>query len=127
MVMTADDVLCILGEIVPLDHPDANWSPGIHGLPFYWLRDHVEISRIVWLESSDYGETFTSRDVLEFDPAKGQVLPSIERANSSHPIPAGTRPSFLYTLGESRYAHEGETIDNELYWVRVEAESETQP
>ncbi len=118
-VMTSDDVLCVLAQLVALGHPDENWAPGIHGLPSFWLRDHPELSRVVWLESSDYGETFTPREVLAFDPEQGQVMPSLERPNGSNPIPPGTRPSFIYMLGESRYADEGETIDNHLYWVRV--------
>ena len=118
-IMTSDDVLCILAQLVALGHPDANWAPGIYGLPTFWLREHDELSRIVWLESSDYGETFTPRDVLAFDPERGQVMSSLERPNGANPIPPGARPSFIYTLGESRYADEGETIDNQLYWVRV--------
>ncbi len=122
-VITADDILCVLAELVPLEHPDANWNPGVYGLPSYWLREHTQLSRIVWLESSDYGETFTPHEVLVFDPEQGQVMPSIERPNGSNHIPTGSRPSFMYTLGESRYANEGETIDNQLYWVRVKTET----
>jgi hypothetical protein len=118
-VMTADDALCILATLVPLEHPDANWSPGVYGRPAFWLREHPELGRIVWLESADYGRTFTPRDVLAYDPQQGQVLPSIERPNGPQPIAAGRRPSFLYALGLDRYAEPGETIDNELYWVRV--------
>jgi hypothetical protein len=118
-VFTEDDVLCILAEIVPIEHPNANWNPGIHGLPSFWLRDHPELSRLVWLQSTDYGESFTARDPIADVPELGQLLPSIERPNGRYPIPAGTRPSFLYTLGDWRYANEGETIDNDLYWVRI--------
>lgn len=118
-VMTDDDLLCILANLVPLEHPGANWNPGTLGRPAFWLRDYRELHRIVWLESSDYGETFAPREVLEYDPNEGQVMPSIERPNGPNRILAGTRPSFIYTLGEDRYAHEGETIDNELWWVRV--------
>jgi len=121
-VMTDDDVLCILANLVPLERPGANWSPGVFGRPAFWLRDYRELHRIVWLESTDYGETFTAREVLEYDPHEGQVMPSIERPNGPNRLPAGTRPSFIYALGEDRYAEEGETIDNELWWVRVPAE-----
>ncbi|MBB27378.1 MAG: hypothetical protein CME25_00545 [Gemmatimonadetes bacterium] len=119
-VFTEDDVLCILAEIVPIEHPNANWNPGIYGLPDFWLRDYPELSRLVWLESSDYGRNFTTREPIADVLDKGQLLPSVERPNGRFPIPAGTRPSFLYTLGDWRYANEGETIDNELYWVRME-------
>lgn len=121
-MMTEDDVLCVLLNLVPLEHPAANWHPGIFGIPAFWLRDHPELPRLVWLESTDYGETFTPREVLDYDPARGQVMPSVERANGANRIAAGTRPSFLYSLGDSRYADEGETIDNELWWVRVTPE-----
>ena len=119
-VFTEDDVLCILAEIVPIEHPNANWNPGIYGLPDFWLRDYPELSRLVWLESSDYGRNFTTCEPIVDVLDKGQLLPSVERPNGRFPIPAGTRPSFLYTLGDWRYANEGETIDNELYWVRME-------
>jgi hypothetical protein len=118
-VFTADDRMCILLEIVPLDHPNANWNPGIHGLPAFWLRDFPELAHLVWLESTDYGESFTPHQPIIDVPDKGQLLPSIERRNGACPIPAGTRPSFLYTLGDWRYADKGETIDNDLYWVQV--------
>ena len=116
-VMTGDDALCILAMLAPLEHPAANWNPGVFGRPAFWLREYEHIQRLVWLESSDLGQTFTAREAVPYDGGRGQVLPSIERPNGPHAI-VGRRPSFIYTLGESRYAAEGETINNELYWVR---------
>ena len=120
-VMTDGEVLCMLANLVPLEHPGASWNPGVFGRPAFWLRDYRELHRIVWLESTDCGQTFTAREVLKYDPNGGQVMPSIERANGPNRLPSGTRPSFIYTLGEDRYAEEGETIDNELWWVQAPA------
>ena len=38
--MTHDDLLYLVLTLAPLEHPDANWSPGIYGRPAFWLRDH---------------------------------------------------------------------------------------
>ena len=119
-VIDGDGRLCVLLTLAPRDHPAADWSPGVHGRPAFWLRDHPELLRIAWLESVDGGRAFRPREIVPDDPERGQEMPSIERSNGPHGLPAGRRPTLIYTLGLSRYARAGETIDNELYWVRPE-------
>jgi hypothetical protein len=114
-----DDTLCLLGELVPLEHPDANWNPGIHGRPAFWLRSHPELHRIVWLESRDGGETFRSRDIIP-RPAegKGQHMATLERPEGSNHLLEGRLPGVLYFEGESDYPPEGVTVQNEVYFVQ---------
>ena len=49
--MTFDDVICLILTLAPLEHPNANWNPGIYGRPEFWLRTEPNIQRLVWLES----------------------------------------------------------------------------
>lgn len=117
--MTDDNVLCLVGTLVPIDHPKANWSPGQYGLPPFWTRSFPEIQRIVWLESGDGGKTFSVRPVVPHEADKGTLVPSIERPTGFNHIAAGRRPTFLYFVGLSRYTKKNEVIDNKVYWVTV--------
>jgi hypothetical protein len=117
MSMTPDDVLCLVLTLAPLEHPDANWSPGIHGRPAFWLREHPNIKRIVWLDSRDGGQTFASRDLIPPDPDRGTLLPTIERPTGFHGVAAGQFPPLLYFEGLSRYRKPGEIIQNDVYFV----------
>jgi hypothetical protein len=117
--MTHDDVLCLVGSLVPIDHPKANWSPGQYGLPPFWTRGFPEIQRIVWLESRDGGKTFSVRPAVAHEANKGTLVPSIERPTGFNDIAAGRRPTFLYFVGLSRYTKKNEVIDNQVYWVTV--------
>lgn len=115
--MTEDDLLCAVGTLIPLEHEKANWNPGIHGLPTYWLRAFQDLHRTVWLESSDGGQSFTSVDLVpKPEVGQGQHMPSIERTEGGNSISTG-RPRFLYTEGDSDYPEDGETVQNAVYLV----------
>ncbi len=117
--MTEDDRLCILGERVPLDHPKANWSPGVHGRPAFWLRKHPELHRLIYLESTDGGKTFACRDLApEPRAGLGQHLPTVERREGANAIGAGRLPGVLYFEGVFDYPPAGTTVQNEVYYVQ---------
>lgn len=117
--ITPDDLVCVLGVLVPLDHPEANWNPGIWGLPDFWLRAHPELHRVVWLESSDGGRSFSAREIAPKPEAgKGQHMPTLERPESANRLPAGQRPGVLYFEGDSDYPPDGVTLNNDVYFVQ---------
>ena len=116
--MTRDDVLCLILTLAPLDHPNANWNPGIHGRPEFWLRTEPNIQRLVWLESRDGGRTFTTRDVVPHKLDRGTLLPTLERPTGFHGPPAGELPPLLYFEGLRRYRHPGELIQNDVFFVQ---------
>ncbi len=117
--MTDEDVLCLLITLVPREHPEANWSPGIWGRPAFWLRDYPYIHRIVWLESRDSGQTFTPRAIVPHLLEEGTLLPHLEQPTGFNRI-KGRLPGFLYIEGLSRYTEEGEVIDNKVYFSEIE-------
>ena len=116
--ITGDDVLCLALTLVPLDHPEANWRPGIGGRPDYWTRGYPNIKRIVWLESRDGGRTFTFRDIIAHDLDRGTLLPTLEKPTGFNDISAGAYPPLLYFVGLDRYRKEGEIIQNDVYFVQ---------
>jgi len=118
--MTRDDVLCLMLTLAPLEHPKANWSPGIYGRPAFWLRDCPNVQRLVWLESRDGGRTFTSRDIIAHDPDRGTLLPTQERPTGFNGVAAGQFPPLLYFEGLSRYRKPGEIIQNDVYFVQLD-------
>ena len=116
--MTEEDILCLLITLVPREHAEANWNPGIWGRPAFWLRDFPEVHRIVWLESSDGGRTFTPREIVPHLPEKGTLLPHLEAPTGFNKI-ENRLPCFVYTEGLSRYTEPGEVIDNKVYFCEV--------
>ncbi|MBC8873783.1 MAG: BNR-4 repeat-containing protein [Planctomycetes bacterium] len=118
--MTRDGVLCLILTLAPLAHPKANWSPGIYGRPAFWLRDYPNIQRLVWLESRDGGQTFTSRDIIAHDADRGTLLPTQKRPTGFNGVAAGQFPPLLYFEGLSRYRKPGEIIQNDVYFVQLD-------
>ena len=116
--MTGDNVLCLALTLAPLKHPKANWNPGIFGRPAFWLRDFPNIKRIVWLESRDGGQTFSTRPFIPHDPKQGTLLPTLERPTGFNGAGDGAYPGILYFVGLSRYRKPGEIIQNDIYYVR---------
>lgn len=116
--MTRDDVICLILTLAPRKHPNANWNPGIHGRPEFWLREEPNIQRLVWLESRDGGQTFASRDVIPHFPNLGTLLPTLERPTGFHGPPSGELPALLYFEGLRRYRNPGELIQNEVFYVQ---------
>lgn len=115
--ITDSDRICAVGTLIPLEHEEANWNPGIHGLPDYWLRRFQDLHRCVWLESADNGETFSAVSrTPDPEAGKGQHMPSIERREGSNTIPM-ERPRFLYMEGNSDYPPDGKTYQNAVYFV----------
>lgn len=116
--MTDDDVICLILNLAPLKHPNANWSPGIHGRPDFWLREEPNIQRLVWLESRDGGRTFSTRDAIPHQPDRGTLLPTLERPSGFHGPTAGELPALLYFEGLRRYREPGELIQNDVFYVQ---------
>jgi hypothetical protein len=116
--MTRDDVMCLLLTLAPLKHPNANWSPGIYGRPAFWLGDYPNIHRVVWLETRDGGRTFASRPIIDHDPDRGTLLPTMEQPTGFNGVAPGKLPPMLYFEGLSRYREPGEIIQNEVYYVQ---------
>lgn len=116
--MTRDDVMCLMLTLAPLEHPKANWSPGIHGRPAFWLRDFPNVQRLAWLESRDGDRTFVARDIIAHDPDRGTLLPTLERPTGFNGVAAGQLPPLLYFEGLSRYRKDGEIIQNDVFFVQ---------
>lgn len=116
--MTGDDRLCLMLTLAPLEHPEANWSPGIHGRPAFWLRSFPNIQRVVWLESHDGGKSFDAPNVIAHNPNRGTLLPTLERPTGFNRVADGKRPPLLYFEGLSRYREQGEIIQNDVFFVQ---------
>ena len=116
--MTRDDVICLILTLAPLKHPNANWNPGIHGRPEFWLRVEPNIQRLVWLESRDGGRTFTTRDIIPHKPDRGTLLPTLKRPTGFHGPPADELPALLYFEGLKRYRKPNELIQNDVFYLK---------
>ena len=116
--MTGDDVICLILTLAPLEHPKANWNPGIYGRPEFWLRNEPDIQRLVWLESRDGGRTFITRDLIHHKTDRGTMLPTLEQSVGFHSPPDGGLPALLYFEGLSRYRKPGELIQNHVFFVQ---------
>lgn len=116
--ITSDDVMCFVITLAPLKHPNANWNPGIFGRPAFWLREHPNVQRIVWLESRDGGHTFKSREIIPHDPKLGTLLPTLEKPTGFNGVAKGKLPPLLYFVGLSRYRKPGEIIQNDTYFLQ---------
>ena len=116
--MTGDDVICLILTLVPLEHPKANWNPGIYGRPAHWAWGEPDIHRLVWLESRDGGRTFITRDLIHHETDRGTMLPTLEQSVGFHSPPDGGLPALLYFEGLSRYRKRGELIQNRVFFVQ---------
>jgi len=125
--ITEDNLLVFVCVLVPLDHPGANWNPGIGGSPSCWTRDFPQIQQIVWLESADGGRSYSTRRVapepptltktLPNDEKTGTLVPTLERPTGFNKIsPHG--PSLMYSIGLFRSSNKGEVIDDDVVWLR---------
>ena len=110
-------MICLVLTLAPLEHPQANWSPGIHGRPAFWLRDYPKSQQVVWLESGDGGQSYKSRDVIPPNPERGTLLPTLERPAGFNGPPQQL-PPLLYFEGLSRYRKPDELIQNDVFFVR---------
>jgi len=106
---------------------------GGHNSPLQYRRSIRPHDSSEWTPTESFGKNTHPvllcgpDDTLYLAALQGQVMPSIERPNGPNRLLPGTRPSFIYALGADRYAEEGETINNELWWVRVSAEPAPRP
>jgi len=121
--ITADDRLCMALSLVPIDHPQADWTgkpTSTHSNePAYWQNFYPTAKRIRWLESSDGGQTFSTKNLLAEDPEIAQLQQSIEMPTGFNQIPAGSYPGLIYHTGVSGN-REGKLIDNDVFFVHVE-------
>ena len=124
--ITTDDVLCLTLIVAPIDHPKAAWngkplSKYFHE-PAYWTNYIPQSKRIVWLESRDGGQTFITRRIVNPDPQRGEVQPSLERPTGFNRIPAGSYPGLLYVSTKTFTKwNEEKLVDNDVVWLQVEA------
>lgn len=123
--ITRDDRLCMALTLAPIDHPEARWdgkplNKFFHE-PAYWQNFFPMLKKIVWLESSDRGHTFQSRDVIKADPYLAHLQPSIEMPTGFNTIPTGSLPGLLYHTGQSRNP-DGQIIDNDVFFVQPNLE-----
>ena len=116
--MTRDDVMCLLLTLAPLKHPRANWSPGIHGRPAFWLRDYPNIHRVVWLETRDGGRTFASREVITHNPDRGTLVPTLERPTGFNGGGCREAPAAIVLRRPFTLSQAGEIIHNDVYYVQ---------
>jgi hypothetical protein len=73
-------------------------------------------SEVVWVESEDAGETFTSRVISDIDPNTPNWLPSIERPTGFNGLTTAD-PAVIYTSGE-RGSSNTQIVSNEvIFWA----------
>ncbi|MBN1341975.1 MAG: BNR-4 repeat-containing protein [Phycisphaerae bacterium] len=70
-------------------------------------------NEILWLESSDAGESFTTRIVSKIDPNVGHWMPSIERPTGHNRV---ARPGLMYLAGD-RGKKNTDILSNGVFWV----------
>ena len=118
--ITEDDRLCMAGTVAPILHHLAHWDgkpKATHSNePAYWQNFHPELKKVVWLESSDGGETFTAKTVIEKKPEIAHLQQSIERSTGFNRIPAGSYPGLIYHTGVSMN-RDGRVVDNDVFFV----------
>ena len=120
--ITADDRLCMALSLVPIDHPQADWTghrAGHSNEPAYWQNFFSNAKRIHWLESNDGGQTFTTRTLIKDDPQVAQLQQSIEMPTGFNEIPPSSYPGLIYHTGVSSN-REGMLIDNDVFFVHIE-------
>ena len=116
MTMAGQDVLCLALELIPFDHPAAEWDPGVYGRPARWAFDNPEAWRIGWLESRDGGRTFTARQPVQHDPNSTTWRPRLEHATGFNEVPYPA--SFVYAGGDVMF-RKSKTVDSPVYYVEV--------
>lgn len=77
-------------------------------------------SEVVWMESSDGGETFSSLLISDVDPDSANWLPSIERPTGFNEIDV---PTVMYTAGD-KGSGTGDILANGVVWVSVQYPSD---
>ena len=103
-VLRADDALCLLVTLTPFND---EWQ---QGKPTRAMRMCERIDqRLVWLLSTDGGETFAVESFLE--PGRACNCPSVEKAVGINAIPADRLPAVLYFNGSREYPGGGDYYD----------------
>ncbi|HLA83527.1 MAG TPA: BNR-4 repeat-containing protein [Thermoguttaceae bacterium] len=75
-------------------------------------------SELVWLESLDNGQSWTSRFLTEFDPDTPHWLPSVERPTGFNMVDV---PGVIYTSGDPG-AGLGDMMENDVIWLPLVAD-----
>jgi hypothetical protein len=112
-----DGAIYALIELTP---DDASWR---NGLP---VRERAaarqDLKQLAWLISQDSGETFKCLPALP----KGTVFnqANVERPAGFNEIGGGRQPSFIYFDGTSNKKGPSDVVQNNVYLVLAEPESE---
>ncbi|MEE3369826.1 MAG: hypothetical protein VX346_10825, partial [Planctomycetota bacterium] len=64
------------------------------------------------------GRTFTSREIIDHNPDRGTLVPTLEQPTGFNDAASGKLPPLLYFEGLSRYREPGEIIQNKVYYVQ---------
>jgi hypothetical protein len=108
--IAANNVFHILLELVPFGD---DWVDGKPNRLMVLRSDPVK--RLVQLVSTDHGETFTVRSVIE--PGTMFNMANVERPTGVNTIPAGRAPAWIHFDGSPDYPGGKGVRNNSVFWV----------
>jgi len=110
--LSIDDsgALHVLLKLSPLG---SGWK---QGKPLRGGNFSTKGKRLIWLHSSDNGQSFTATAALPSDQIFNE--PNVERPAGFNQIPGGNAPPFVYFDGTNRYPKKGEVLQNTVYLVQ---------
>ncbi|WP_425400022.1 BNR-4 repeat-containing protein [Aeoliella sp.] len=73
-------------------------------------------SEVVWVESNDGGQTFTSQIISNVDPSTPNWLPSIERPTGFNELTTAD-PAVVYTSGERGSSNTAIVSNEVIFWA----------
>jgi hypothetical protein len=99
-----------------------------NGAPTRAMRmDESPGNMAVWLISRDGGKTFEVQPLLPANSQARRCEFNIERPTGVNRIAADKPIGVLFFEGLVRYAKEGETIQNKVFWLSVPPAASRQP
>jgi hypothetical protein len=113
LTVRQDGAIFALLELYPLGD---GWQ---NGLPTRALGFGENLDkRLAWLISPDDGGAWTAREALEVTDFN---QPNVERPTGGNELLDDGVPPFIYFDGASRYPEDGESIQNNVYFVTPQA------
>ncbi len=116
LTVCPDGSMLALVELQPFDDM---WQDGLptRAMNFAEGRD----KRLAWLASADDGRTWSAQRALD---SADFHQPNVERATGGNRLPVDRLPPFVFFDGASRYPAEGEIIQNDVYLIAPDADSD---